>query len=480
MTAAIQAGALSRSVPNWQAIDWASARCSVRRLQARIVKATQEQRWGKVRALQHLLTHSFSGKALAVKQVTENSGKRTPGVDRVLWNTPAKKEAAIRELKQRGYQPLPLRRTYIPKSNGKLRPLGIPVMKDRAMQALYLLGLDPVAEATADPNSYAFRKSRSTADAIEQCFNVLARKHSAQVNMIRYADDFIITGRTKELLESEVKPLVTEFFKARGLELSQEKTRITHIDEGFDFLGQNVRKYNGKLLIKPSGKNVRAFLNKVRGIIKANKQATTGGLIAQLNPIIRGWAYNHRHGCSKATFSKADSAIFDCLWEWARRRHSKKPSRWIYKKYFGRLDGTRDVFRGFDRSADGTSTISQLFYTASVSIVRHVKIKRGANPYDPQWETYFERRLDLKMEAHPKKRQLLFRLWLGQHGLCTECGHKITRTTGWRSHLITWRVYGGSNTMHNRILLHPHCHKQVHDRVDSGVTASRQEALKEA
>src|SRR6266404_5277210 len=180
MTAAIQAGALSRSVPNWQAIDWASARCSVRRLQARIVKATQEQRWGKVRALQHLLTHSFSGKALAVKQVTENSGKRTPGVDRVLWDTPAKKEAAIRELKQRGYQPLPLRRTYIPKSNGKLRPLGIPVMKDRAMQALYLLGLDPVAEATADPNSYAFRKSRSTADAIEQCFNVLARKHSAQ------------------------------------------------------------------------------------------------------------------------------------------------------------------------------------------------------------------------------------------------------------------------------------------------------------
>ena len=566
MTAAIQAGALSRSVPNWQAIDWASARCSVRRLQARIVKATQEQRWGKVRALQHLLTHSFSGKALAVKQVTENSGKRTPGVDRVLWNTPAKKEAAIRELKQRGYQPLPLRRTYIPKSNGKLRPLGIPVMKDRAMQALYLLGLDPVAEATADPNSYAFRKSRSTADAIEQCFNVLARKHSAQwilegditacfdelshpwmldhipmdrsilrkwlkagfidkntlhptnagtpqggiispvvanltldglesllrerfsksgrnsalVNMIRYADDFIITGRTKELLESEVKPLVTEFFKARGLELSQEKTRITHIDEGFDFLGQNVRKYNGKLLSKPSRKNVKAFLDKVRGVIKANKQSTAGGLIAQLNPIIRGWAYNHRHGCSKATFSKVDSAIFDCLWEWARRRHSKKPSRWIYKKYFGRLDGTRDVFRGFDRSADGTSTISQLFYTASVSIVRHVKIKRGANPYDPQWETYFERRLDLKMEAHPKKRQLLFRLWLGQHGLCTECGHKITRTTGWRSHLITWRVYGGPNTMHNRILLHPHCHKQVHDRVDSGVTASRQEASKEA
>src|SRR5258708_35546920 len=126
MTVVTQAGALSRSVPNWQAIDWPSARCSVRRLQARIVKATQEKRWGKVKALQHLLTHSFSGKALAVKQVTENSGKGTPGVDHVVWNTPAKKAAAVQNLRQRGYQPLPLRRLYIPKSNGKMRPLGIP------------------------------------------------------------------------------------------------------------------------------------------------------------------------------------------------------------------------------------------------------------------------------------------------------------------------------------------------------------------
>src|SRR6266404_2708601 len=376
MTAAIQAGALSRSVPNWQAIDWASARCSVRRLQARIVKATQEQRWGKVRALQHLLTHSFSGKALAVKQVTENSGKRTPGVDRAVWNTPAKKEAAVCSLKQQGYQPFPLRRLYIPKSNGKMRPLGIPAMKDRAMQALYLLALDPIAESTADPNSYGFRRDRSTADAIAQCFITLGKRQSPQwvlegdikacfdqishdwmlanipmdkailrkwlkagfidentlhpteagtpqggivspvaanltldglekvlrerfpqlghgrsalVNMVRYADDFIVTGRSKELLESKVKPLVTEFLKARGLELSAEKTRITHIEEGFDFLGQNVRKYNGKLLITPSRKNVRAFLDKVRRLIKANKQATAGGLIALLNPVIRGW-----------------------------------------------------------------------------------------------------------------------------------------------------------------------------------------------
>ncbi len=304
MTAATQAGALSRVDLNWQAIDWQAAHRVARRLQARIVKATQEKRWGKVKALQHLLTHSFSGKAVAVKQVTENSGKRTPGVDRIVWNTPAKKEAAVQALKQRGYQPLPLRRLYIPKSNGKMRPLGIPAMRDRAMQALYLLALDPIAESTADLHSYGFRKDRSTADAIQQCFSVLSSKQSPQwilegdiracfdqishdwmlahipmdkailrmwlkagfidgntlhpteagtpqggiispvaanltldglerilrerfsrlghrrsamVNMVRYADDFIVTGRTKELLENEVKPLVAEFFKTRGL-----------------------------------------------------------------------------------------------------------------------------------------------------------------------------------------------------------------------------------------------------------------------
>jgi len=568
MTAAVQAGALSRPAVDWNTINWHSAQRMVRRLQARIVKATQDERWGKVKALQHLLTHSFSGKQIAVKQVTENSGKRTPGVDRILWNTPVKKEAAVHDLKQRGYQALPLRRLYIPKANGKMRPLGIPTMKDRAMQALYLLALDPVAESTADPNSYGFRKDRSTADAIAQCFTALGKKHSPQwilegdlkacfdeishlwmlahiptdktilgkwlkagfidqntlhpteagtpqggvispvaanltldgleaflrerypqlghgrsalVNMVRYADDFIITGRTKQLLESEVKPLVTEFFKTRGLELSQEKTRITHIEEGFDFLGQNVRKYNGKLLIKPSRKNVRVFLDKVRGVIKANKQATTGGLIAQLNPIIRGWAHYHRHVVSSATFCKVDSAIFNCLWRWALRRHRNKPSRWIYRKYFEHFDGTGSVFWERGRGRDGKPTLSCLFHAASLSIVRYVKIKGEANPYDPQWETYFERRLDLRMEANPKRRQQLLRLWFGQQGLCPVCGHRITRMTGWRSHKLIWRVYGGSDNMRNRVLLHPQCHQRVHNREwKVSETASRQRGVIEA
>jgi RNA-directed DNA polymerase len=137
----------------WDGINWAELQDRVRRLQARIVKATQMGRHNKVKALQWLLTHSFSGKALAVKRVTENKGKNTPGVDKVTWKTPQAKIAAIESLKRRGYAPLPLRRVMIPKKNGKMRPLGIPAMKCRAQQALYLLALEPIAETTADRNS---------------------------------------------------------------------------------------------------------------------------------------------------------------------------------------------------------------------------------------------------------------------------------------------------------------------------------------
>lgn len=175
MTAAGSAGAASQIVQGWHDIEWHAVQSNVRRLQARIVKATQEGKWGKVKALQRLLTHSFSGKALAVKRVTENQGK----VDKDIWDTPEKKAKAIRELRQRGYHPLPLRRVYIPKRNGKMRPLSIPCMRCRAMQALYLLALDPVTETTADPNSYGFRSERSTADALVQCYNIYGNRYSA-------------------------------------------------------------------------------------------------------------------------------------------------------------------------------------------------------------------------------------------------------------------------------------------------------------
>jgi len=176
MTTAQAVGAASSEAAEWYAIDWQSTQRNVRRLQVRIVKAVKEGRWGKVRALQRLLTHSFSGKVLAVRRVTENQGKKTPGVDQEIWDTPERKMQAVQKLKRRGYQPQPLRRVYIPKSDGvTMRPLGIPTMKDRAQQAMYLFALDPVAETMADHNSYGFRQQRCCADAIEQCFKLLSK-----------------------------------------------------------------------------------------------------------------------------------------------------------------------------------------------------------------------------------------------------------------------------------------------------------------
>ena len=550
--AAHTAGAPADGTMDWHSIDWDQAQRIVRRLQARIVQATQAGRWGKVRALQRLLTHSYSGKVLAVRRVTENQGKRTPGVDRVTWETPAKKMAAVQGLRQRGYRPQPLRRVYIAKSNGKRRGLGIPTMKDRAMQALYLLALDPIAEVTADPNSYGFRQERSPADAMQQCFVVLSHTDSAQwvlegdirtcfdaishewleahipmdkailhawlkagyldkrvlhptaqgapqggsaspvlanltldglerelrdrypkttrrgrapkVNLVRFADDFIITGQSKEVLEDEVKPLVERFLGARGLALSPEKTVITHITDGFDFLGQNVRMYNGTLVIKPSHKSVKALLDKVRTYMKAHKQMTAGHLIEHLNPLIRSWALYHRHVASADTFSSVDAAIFGTIWRWAKRRHPHKTMAWVKRKYFRTHEARDWIFYGEVAGAKGRTQQVWLFSAARVPIRRHIKVRSNTNPYDPADEVYVAQRLGVKMERTLIGRQRLLRLWKEQEGLCPVCHHKITTLTGWHNHHLTWRSKGGSDQQENRVLLHPTCHNRVHSQ----------------
>src|SRR5262245_58922820 len=174
------AGAAPGRTPDWHSIDWKKVWRTVRRLQARIVKAVAKGRWNQVKALVYLLTHSFAGRALAILRVVNNSGAKTPGVDGILWNTPEAKSAAFSTLRRHGYRPQPLLRVYIPKSNGKKRPLGIPTMRDRAMQALYLLGLDPIEETLADRNSYGFRQGRCCADALEQCHKVLMGRPGAR------------------------------------------------------------------------------------------------------------------------------------------------------------------------------------------------------------------------------------------------------------------------------------------------------------
>jgi len=172
-------GATVSLAGEWTSIDWRKAKAQVKRLQIRIAKAVEEGRWGRVKALQHILTHSFHAKALAVRRVTSNKGKKTPGVDGVVWKTAREKMEAVRSIKQRGYRAQPLRRVRIPKRNSpKKRPLSIPCMSDRAVQAVHKMGLDPIAETLADPHSYGFRGFRSCRDAIAQLFALLAKRFS--------------------------------------------------------------------------------------------------------------------------------------------------------------------------------------------------------------------------------------------------------------------------------------------------------------
>ena len=551
--AATLAGAAPDEAPEWHSIDWKKVGRNVRRLQARIVKALQEGRWNKVHALVYLLTHSFSGRALAVLRVTTNAGAPTPGVDGEVWNTPESKAAAFDKLRRHGYHARPLRRVYIPKSSdpSKLRPLGIPTLTDRAMQALYLLGLDPIGETTADANSYGFRSQRSCADALDQCHKLLRNNHGAawilegdiracfdrishdwlltptpmdrvilrqwlqagylekdaffattegspqggiispalanrtldglegllherfgatrrerqrhKVHLVRYADDFVVTGTSKALLRDEVQPLVAHFLKERGLELSHEKTGITQVEDGFDFLGQNVRRYGTKLLLKPSRKNVRTFLAKIDEVIRhAGGHRTAGRLIEQLNPKIRGWALYHRHASSARIFARVDDVIFRKLWRWARRRHRQKSAAWVRAKYFTRPGDGGWTFRGKVWDDEGGKQTVFLFRAGSLPIRRHVKIRNAANPYDPAWELYFEERWATTMASTLTGRGRARYLWLEQDGKCPVCGQPLTLELGWHVHHLLWRVHGGPDTVDNLVLLHPNCHRQVH------------------
>lgn len=210
--------------------------------------------------------------------------------------------------------------------------------------------------------------------------------------MVRYADDFIITGDSKERLEKEVLPLVKAFMKERGLELSDEKTVITNIHDGFDFLGCNIRKYGDKLLTKPSKENIKTFLRKCRGTIKAYKTAKQSDLINKLNPMIRGWVNFHKHNVSTEAFRYVDYQIFEALWRWAKRRHKRKSARWIKDKYFHKI-GNR--IWSFSEKIDTDSFIS-LVYAGDTRITRHTMIKVDVNPYDINWQDYLEKRKNNK------------------------------------------------------------------------------------
>ena len=481
----------------WRNIDWQEAKDVVNRLQTRIAKATEERNWNKVKRLQYLLTHSFYAKALAVRQVTTNKGKNTSGVDKELWSTPATKMRAVLSLTDKNYKAKPLRRVYIEKKGkNKKRPLGIPCMYDRGMQALYAMALDPVAETTADTRSFGFRQGRSCHDACEYIFFHLARNDSAEwvlegdikgcfdhishewllenipmdksvlkqflkagfvfnkelfptedgtpqggiispilanmaldgiqdmlernfdinhktgkwsnfvhnqskVNFIRYADDFIVTANSKEVAE-KVKVLMREFLKRRGLELSEEKTVITHINDGFDMLGWTFRKFKGKLIVKPSKKSMDSFISSLSDtILKKSKAWTQEVLIDKLNQQIRGWANYHQSVCASDSFAHVDYILYELLWKWAKHRHPKKGHWWISEKYWHKIGNQNWVF---------STENKRLLRVDHIPIIRHTKIRLNANPYfDTQY--FIDRKFEQGMNRLSGKFK---RVWKNQ------------------------------------------------------------------
>jgi len=463
----IATGAAPAYGRSWKTIKWSKVYADVERLQKRIAKATAEGKWAKVRALQWLLTHSLCAKLLAVKRVTSNKGAKTAGIDNITWKTPAQKLKGALFLERRGYKAQPLRRIEIPKRDGSKRKLGIPTIYDRAMQALYKLALEPVAETLADGNSYGFRPHRACRDAIAHCFNIFRQRTSAQwileadikacfdeidfdwllnnipvdkrmlnqwlncgfmigskmfptragtpqggiispllsnltldglqkvikdavpwrskVYFVRYADDFIVSAKNKEILEEKVLPAIKEFLAERGLRLSETKTKITHVDDGFDFLSQNVRKYNGKLLIKPTKDTRKSVSEKFRTVFAKSRGGSAEILIQRLNPIIRGWTNYHRHIVSSKVFSRLDYILYNSLWQWLKKRHSEKSCGWIKNKYFSLSE--RNWF-AVHQKKDKTKIV-ELVKFGDTHIKRHIKIKSDANPFNSEYDEYF-------------------------------------------------------------------------------------------
>ncbi|MEV4021195.1 group II intron reverse transcriptase/maturase [Nonomuraea angiospora] len=511
-------------VLDWAAIDWRHHEANVARLRRRIFKATWEGDWASVRSLQKMMLRSWSNTLLCVRQVTQrNAGRRTAGIDgQIAMSAVARTEVAVQVHRTRSsWSPLPVRRVHIPKSNGKLRPLGIPVIMDRCHQARVRNALEPEWEARFEPNSYGFRPGRGCADARQALFHTLSKTRSQRVwildadltaafdridhaklvdaigsfpardliqnwlkagvieqgqftpteegspqggvispllmnvalhgmeeaagvryhasgtkvgatregspVLVRYADDLAVCCNTREQAE-QVKARLAAWLAPRGLVFNEDKTRIVHLTDGFDFLGFNVRRYlrNGKLLIKPSPDAVRRIRRRLAEEVRGLRGSNAMAVIARLGPIIRGWAAYYRGVVASRVFSSLDTYVWRLLYKWAVRTHPKKPKKWIAKRYFGRFNKFRNdrwVFGDRARTSErgGVPYLAKFSWTP---IVRHQKVTGRASPDDPALTEYWRQR---RKKITPPLDSYNLRLLDSQEGRCPLCGdHLLT------------------------------------------------------
>jgi RNA-directed DNA polymerase len=566
-------------VLGWSAVRWRKVEDDVRRLRQRIFTATQAGDLKRVRNLQKLMLRSRSNTLVSVRRVTEiNAGRLTPGVDGQLVLTTGDKASLTDWIdSHQPWQARPVKRVYIPKAGGKQRPLGIPVVVDRVLQARVVNALEPEWEARFEPKSYGFRPGRGCQDAIQAIFNTVSGKnpgrrwvldadltaafdridhehllrqlgglparehvarwlragvvergrfaateqgtpqggvvsplllnvalhgmeHAAGVRyrrldahgadtgrtspvLIRYADDLVALCHTRQQAE-QVKARLAEWLAPRGLAFNEDKTSIVTLDDGFDFLGFNVRRYRGKLLIKPSKAAIRRIRQRLRIEMLSLRGTDTVTVLARLNPIVRGWAAYYRHVVSSEIFTSLDHYLWKLTYKWARHRHRNKPTKWIVNRYFGAFNKSRRNMWVFGDRDSG----AYLHKFAWTNIVRHQMVAGTASPDDPALTDYWttRRRKITRLPVDRTSQRLLDE----QHGRCPICGELLLHADhppqtpkdwelwigGTRKALernaITLRDNGTPDEPQLR-LLHTHCHRRRPNRRQTSTAARR-------
>jgi RNA-directed DNA polymerase len=554
----------TKTQTNWNAINWRKANRTVRNLRHRIFRATQEGNLNKVRSLQKLMLKSYSNRLVSVRRVAQiNAGKHTPGVDKLVIKTPAARGRMVDALAHYSlWKAKPARRVYIPKASGKLRPLGIPVVIDRCLQAMVKNALEPAWEAKFEGSSYGFRPGRSCHDAIakiyelarpnktkkwildadirgafdnishdyllivigpvpgkelikqwlkagyveQEVFHTTERgtpqggvvspllanialhgmeeaigvKYNCRGQLIgkravvRYADDFVCFCETREDAE-QVQKILVEWLKERGLTLSEEKTRIIHLTEGFDFLSFNIRHYPApqtaqsgwKLLIKPSKEAVLEVRKNLKDLWNKAKGGNVQAILSKMNPVIRGWANYFRIAVAKEIFGNLDSWMFHKADSYTKHTHRNKPKGWRHRKYWGRFNLERQDYWTFGDKQTGAYLLKFSWFP----IERHTLVKGTASPDDPRLKDYWTKRQAAKGKDLTISKQKLAKR---QKGRCPECGESLFNDEEIQVHHLLARSRGGQTTYTNLALVHLLCHQHIHAKTERAMNDCQQ------